>query len=77
MKNWHLFIVTTCVFIVINTIENLIHFSIGRNVQSKNEIKPLKFEMPTKYDIVKIVGVMLVFAIIQGIATCYFQDCFM
>ena len=76
MQNLHLFTVTSCVFIVINTIENIIHFTIGRNVQSKNEMKPLTFEMPTKYDIIKIVIVMIIFALLQGIMTCYFQGCF-
>jgi len=76
MQNWHLFIITSCVFIVLNTIENIIHFTIGRNVQFKNEMKPLQFELPTKYDIIKIVFVMIVFALLQGGMTCYFQDCF-
>lgn len=72
----HLFLVTSGVFLFINTFENIIHFTIGRNIHAKDKLEPLKFEMPTKYDFIKILIVMIVFATLQGVLTCYMQDCF-
>lgn len=74
--NLRLFLATSGVFIVLNTIENFIHFTIGRNVNNKDKLVPLKFEMPSTYDLIKIVGVMLIFAFLQGFFTCYVQNCF-
>ena len=61
-----LFLVSFFVYIVVNMFENLIHYSIGKH--SDHEIQ---FSMPTKQDWVNIILVMLVFAGIQGILTCY------
>jgi len=63
-----LFFVSFFVYVVVNMVENLIHYSIGKN--SNHDVQ---FEMPTKMDWIKIIVVMLMFAGIQGILTCYFE----
>ena len=62
-----LFVVSFLVYVVVNVVENLIHYSIG-----KNSDHDVQFEMPTEMDWIKIIVVMLIFAGIQGILTCYF-----
>lgn len=74
--NIHLFLATSLVFIALNSLENLIHFTIGRNVQNRNKLTKWSFEIPTKTDIAKILVVMLIFAFFQGFFTCLVQGCF-
>lgn len=70
-SNYRLFFISIIVFLFINTIENIIHFTIGRNVENKNKLISLNFIPPTKYDIIKIVIVMIIFAFLQGFFTNY------
>jgi hypothetical protein len=72
VNNLKLFSVSFVVFIIINTFENLIHFSIGRNANNKDSISNFSFAKPSKYDILKILAVMILFASLQGIATGFF-----
>ena len=55
------------VYLFVNFFENLFHYNIGR---SSN--KETKLELPSKTDFIKIVVVMCVFALIQGLLTFYF-----
>jgi len=65
-KNIKLFAVSFFVYLLVNMVENLFHYNIG-----KHSNKKLKLELPTRDDWVKIVMVMFVFAGLQGILTCY------
>jgi hypothetical protein len=47
--------------------ENLIHYNIG-----KFSNKETKFDLPSKKDWFKIVLVMCIFALLQGLLTYYF-----
>lgn len=70
-----LMLISFSVFIVLNFVENLIHFSIGRNVENKNNTK-VQFTMPSAYDLTKIVIIMIVFGLLQGLFTCIaVKDC--
>jgi hypothetical protein len=64
----HVFIVSFCVFIVLNLIENLLHYNIGRHSDSE-----LVLNSPTKKDWIRIIIVMIIFAILQGVFTYYFN----
>jgi hypothetical protein len=66
-----LFIVSFIVFIILNTIENIIHYSIGR--ESNREKLTLK--NPTKVDWTRIITIMIIFAILQAGLTCVFNGC--
>ncbi len=74
--NYKLFIISSVVFILINSIENIIHFTIGRDVYDKNNLYISKFIKPTKYDIIKIIIVMIIFAFLQGFFTNYINYLF-
>ena len=68
-KKYHLLAISFLVFIIINLVENLIHYNIGRHSNSE-----LQFETPTTTDWWRIIIVMLIFAILQGTLTCYFDN---
>lgn len=61
-----LLIVSFFVYLVVNMFENLIHYTIGKFSNSHNGL------VPPLEDWLKIVAVMIVFAGLQGILTCYF-----
>jgi hypothetical protein len=63
----HIIIISFFVYIFVNLVENLIHYNIG-----KFSNKETKLDIPSEKDWVKIVVVMCVFALIQGLLTYYF-----
>jgi hypothetical protein len=64
----HIFIISMAVYIVINLVENTIHYNIGRNFDIRH-IHDITFIPPSTVDFTRIVSVMAVFAILQGIFT--------
>jgi hypothetical protein len=58
------------VFLFLNTIENIIHFSIGRNIDSKNTAN-INIEIPEIFDMIKIIFIMGIFSILQALFTYY------
>lgn len=67
----HLIIISMGVFLILNMFENIIHFSIGRDINEKNNAN-IKIELPEYYDIIKIIFIMILFAFLQAIFTYYF-----
>ena len=55
------------IYVFVNLLENLIHYNIG-----KFNNKETKFDIPSKKDWIKIILVMCIFALIQGLLTYYF-----
>ena len=66
--SFHIIVISFCVYIFVNLFDNLIHYNIG-----KFSDKETKFELPSKTDFLKIVVVMCVFALLQGVLTSYFN----
>ena len=66
----NIILISMIVFLFINTIENIIHFSIGRNIDNKNTAN-IKIEIPEVYDIIKIIFIMCIFSILQALFTYY------
>jgi len=64
--SFHIIAISFFVYIFVNFFENMIHYNIGRFSN-----KETKLELPTKKDFIKIVVVMCVFALIQGLLTSY------
>lgn len=63
------------VYLFVNLFENLIHYNIGKF--SNTEIDLSKDLVPSEQDWGKIIFVMVVFACIQGLMTCFFtKRCF-
>ena len=63
----HIFIISFLVYLFVNLVENLIHYNIG-----KFSNKETQLDLPSKKDWIKIVIVMLIFALLQGLLTYYF-----
>jgi len=77
---FHIFVFSFMVFIVLNVIENVIHYNIGKyhdtNDKNKsNGVAGFHFTNPSETDWVRIVIIMLIFAILQGFFTSYFSVC--
>ena len=66
--SFHLIAISFFVYLFVNLFENLIHYNIGRFSD-----KETKIELPTRKDWIKIVVVMVVFALLQGFLTYYFN----
>ncbi len=62
-----IFIASIIIFIILNIIENYLHYNTGRHYDKEG----LHFTMPSKKDWIKIIIIMLIFAILQGIFTIY------
>lgn len=65
-RTFHLFIISFLIYIVLNMVENYIHYNIGKHHESDYNIK---FSNPSSLDWTKIIVVMIVFALLQGILT--------
>jgi len=64
---FHLFITSFIVFTIINIIENVIHYNIGKTSNAE-----FQFSNPTIIDWKKIIVTMIIFALLQGLLTMYF-----
>lgn len=65
-------VVSFFVYLFVNLFENLIHYNIGKFSNEETH-----FVVPSKKDWLKIVVVMIIFALIQGLMTCFFTNkCF-
>ena len=78
----HIFIFSFLVFIVLNVVENVIHYNIGKFHDhgggaggGNGGIAGYHFTNPTNTDWVRIIVIMLVFAILQGVFTSHFSVC--
>lgn len=68
-KGMHLIIVSFMVFIILNIIENYIHYNNGRN----HDQQYMDFSVPSKSDWIKMIIVMICFAILQASFTYLFD----
>jgi hypothetical protein len=66
----HVFVFSFFIFIVLNVVENVIHYNIG-----KFHNGGYHFTNPSRGDWVRITVIMLVFALLQGAFTSYFSLC--
>jgi len=82
----HIFAFSFIVFIVLNVIENVIHYNIGKYHEGHNtngnkvangsaNIAGIHFTNPSQTDWVRIIVIMLIFAVLQGFFTSYFSVC--
>jgi len=67
--SFHIIAISFGVYIFVNLFENMVHYNIG-----KFSDKETKFELPSKKDFIKIVVVMCIFALLQGLLTSYFHN---
>ena len=64
---FHIIAISFFVYLVVNLAENLIHYNIG-----KFSNKETRLDVPSKKDWFKIVVVMCLFALLQGLLTYWF-----
>ena len=64
----HIIVISFLVYLFVNLFENMIHYNIG-----KFSNKETKLDLPSKQDWMKIVMVTLIFALLQGLLTYYFN----
>ena len=64
----HLIIVSFTIYLFVNLFENVIHYNIGKFSDNETQI-----DIPTRKDWFKIIIVMFIFALIQGILTYVFN----
>ena len=67
--SFHLIAISFFVYLFVNLFENVIHYNIGRFSN-----KETKLELPSENDWIKIVVVMCVFALLQGLLTSFFNN---
>ena len=67
----HVFVFSFLTFIVLNVIENVIHYNIGKFHDSET----IHFTNPSNKDWAQIIIIMIIFAVLQGIFTSYFNIC--
>ena len=63
----HIIVISFFVYMFVNLAENLIHYNIG-----KFSNRETRLDIPSKKDWFKIVVVMCIFALLQGLLTYYF-----
>ena len=66
--SFHIIAISFFVYIFVNFFENMIHYNIGRFSNKETQL-----ELPSKNDFIKIVIVMCLFALLQGLLTSYFN----
>lgn len=74
----HIFAFSFIIFIVLNVIENVIHYNIGKYHDrggGGGGIAGFHFTNPTETDWVRIIVIMFIFAVLQGVFTSYFSVC--
>jgi hypothetical protein len=80
----HIFVFSFLVFIVLNVVENVIHYNIGKfhdrgggagGGNGRGGVAGYHFTNPSNTDWVRIIVIMLVFAIMQGVFTSHFSVC--
>ena len=64
----HLIIISFIVYLFVNLFENIIHYNIGKFSNRETHL-----DIPTKKDWFKIIVVMCVFALLQGLLTYVFN----
>jgi hypothetical protein len=67
----HIILISFVVYLFVNIFENMFHYNIGRFSN-----KETKLELPSKEDFIKILIVMCIFALLQGLLTLYFNSYF-
>lgn len=68
-KSFYIFLISAISFFVLNLIEDLIHFNIGRNRDLE-----YKVYLPAYSEWYYIIIVMVFFSVLQGIVTYYFDS---
>lgn len=64
----YIFLISMGVYVVLNLVENTIHYNIGRNFDIRH-LHDIRFIPPSSMDFSRIIFVMFIFAMLQGLFT--------
>lgn len=70
LHSTHIIIISMIIFVILNIIENLIHWNIGKNSSNST----FSFQNPSFLDWVKIIFIMILFGFLQGFLTDFFSN---
>ena len=70
LTNTQIIIISTIIFGVLNIIENIIHYSLGRNFNKKG----FEFYIPPLNEFLILIVVMLIFAGLEKIGITLFEN---
>jgi hypothetical protein len=74
---FHIFLISFIAFAILNILENIIHYNIGKmsnsnsNNSNNSNNNRLEITNPSKEDWKKIIITMLIFSLLQGALTLY------
>lgn len=68
-KGFYIFFISAVSFFILNLIENLIHFNIGRN----RDLDNITIYLPEKSEWFYVISVLVTFPFLQGLVTYYFE----
>ena len=68
-KGLKLIFISFFIFLFLNLIENYFHYNIGRN----RDDSFIKLSIPSQNDFIKIIIIMFIFGILQGLLTYLFD----
>jgi hypothetical protein len=64
----YIFLISMGVYVALNLVENTIHYNIGRNFDIRH-LSDVRFITPSSIDFSRIISVMFIFAMLQGLFT--------
>lgn len=73
-KNINIIVISFIVFLCLNLVENLLHYNIGRYTTDTEKF--IVFSNPPNKDWGKIVIIMVIFGLLQGVLTYYLNYIF-
>jgi hypothetical protein len=71
----YIFLISMAVYVVLNLVENTIHYNIGRNFDIEH-FRDIRFIPPSLVDFNRIISVMFIFAILQVLFTVLLSNRF-
>ena len=75
MKAGMIIYVSTMIFVIMNIIENLVYYNIGKHTNEHSILK-WSLDLPGRDDMMKIAAAIIVFSIIHVSLSCLFVKCY-
>lgn len=68
-------LVSTTLFVIMNLVENLVYYNIGKHTTEPSGVFKWSFDLPSKDDIIKIATAIILFSVIHVSLSCLFVGC--
>jgi hypothetical protein len=70
LRTERLFVVSSLAFILVNTFENILHYSLGKRSSDRSGWG-IQIELPHGRDMIRFIGIMIIFSVLQGVITAW------